>query len=106
MLSYGRGHLLDAPHLTIFPGLAIAVLVLGFNFLGDGLRDGSIPMTRRAAQLSALGAESPLQAEAAISFVRVDGQRLRDGRARRGDVADASLRICQQSERRRIAGCR
>lgn len=39
MLNYGRGHLLDAPHLTIFPGLAIAILVLGFNFLGDGLRD-------------------------------------------------------------------
>ena len=39
MLSYGRAHLLDAPHLTIFPGLAIAFLVLGFNFLGDGLRD-------------------------------------------------------------------
>lgn len=39
MLSYGRSHLLDAPHVTIFPGLAIAVLVLGFNFLGDGLRD-------------------------------------------------------------------
>ena len=30
----GRAHLLDAPHLTIFPGLAIALLVLGFNFLG------------------------------------------------------------------------
>ena len=39
MLSYGRAHLLDAPHVTIFPGLAIAILVLGFNFLGDGLRD-------------------------------------------------------------------
>ena len=39
MLSYGRAHLLDAPHVTIFPGLAIAVLVLGFNFLGDGLRE-------------------------------------------------------------------
>ncbi|HEY7189891.1 MAG TPA: ABC transporter permease [Vicinamibacterales bacterium] len=39
MLSYGRAHLLDAPHVTIFPGIAIAVLVLGFNFLGDGLRD-------------------------------------------------------------------
>jgi peptide/nickel transport system permease protein len=46
MLSYGRGHLLDAPHLTIFPGLAIAVLVLGFNFLGDGLRDRLDPMTK------------------------------------------------------------
>jgi peptide/nickel transport system permease protein len=39
MLSSGRAHMLDAPHLTIFPGLAIALLVLGFNFLGDGLRD-------------------------------------------------------------------
>jgi peptide/nickel transport system permease protein len=39
MLNYGKAHLLDAPHLTIFPGLAIAILVLGFNFLGDGLRE-------------------------------------------------------------------
>lgn len=47
MLSYGRSHLLDAPHLTIFPGIAIAVLVLGFNFLGDGLRDALDPATAR-----------------------------------------------------------
>jgi len=46
MLNDGRGHLLDAPHLTIFPGLAIALLVLGFNFLGDGLRDGLDPVMR------------------------------------------------------------
>jgi peptide/nickel transport system permease protein len=39
MLDAGRAHIFDAPHLTIFPGLAIATLVLGFNFLGDGLRD-------------------------------------------------------------------
>jgi peptide/nickel transport system permease protein len=39
MLDAGRSHLFDAPHLTVFPGLAIASLVLGFNFLGDGLRD-------------------------------------------------------------------
>jgi peptide/nickel transport system permease protein len=45
MLNYGRIHLLDAPHLTVFPGLAIAVLVLGFNFLGDGLRDALDPKT-------------------------------------------------------------
>lgn len=43
MLSYGRAHMLEAPHLTIFPGLAIAILVLGFNFLGDGLRDALDP---------------------------------------------------------------
>ena len=46
MLNYGRGHLLDAPHLTIFPGIAIAILVLGFNFLGDGLRDALDPATQ------------------------------------------------------------
>ena len=39
MLDAGRSHLFDAPHVTIFPGLAIALLVLGFNLLGDGLRD-------------------------------------------------------------------
>jgi len=39
MLSYGKAHLLDAPYLTLFPGLAIAVLVLGFNLLGDGERE-------------------------------------------------------------------
>jgi len=43
MLNGGRAHLLDAPHLTVFPGLAIAILVLGFNFLGDGLRDLTDP---------------------------------------------------------------
>ena len=50
MLNGGRAHLLDAPHLTLVPGLAIAVLVLGFNFLGDGLRDLTDP-TRRATRL-------------------------------------------------------
>jgi peptide/nickel transport system permease protein len=47
MLNGGRLHLLDAPHLTIFPGAAIAALVLGFNFLGDGLRDALDPKRHR-----------------------------------------------------------
>ena len=46
MLDAGRSHLFDAPHLTIFPGLAIATLVLGFNFLGDGLRDRIDPKAK------------------------------------------------------------
>jgi peptide/nickel transport system permease protein len=50
MLNYGRGHLMDAPHLTVFPGLAIAILVLGFNFLGDGLRDRLDPVTRTRSE--------------------------------------------------------
>jgi peptide/nickel transport system permease protein len=47
MLNGGRAHLLDAPHLTVFPGVAIALLVLGFNFLGDGLRDLADPKQPR-----------------------------------------------------------
>jgi ABC-type dipeptide/oligopeptide/nickel transport system permease subunit len=47
MINGGRAHLIDAPHLTVFPGLAIALVVLGFNFLGDGLRDRLDP--RRVA---------------------------------------------------------
>lgn len=43
MLDAGRAHLFDAPHLTVIPGVAIAVLVLGFNFVGDALRDSVDP---------------------------------------------------------------
>lgn len=39
MINGGRVHLLDAPHLTVFPGVFLALVVLGFNFVGDGLRD-------------------------------------------------------------------
>ena len=39
MLNDGRAFVLVAPHLTIFPGLAILVTVLALNFLGDALRD-------------------------------------------------------------------
>lgn len=39
MLSTGRDYLLQAPWLSIYPGLAIFLTVMGFNLLGDGLRD-------------------------------------------------------------------
>jgi peptide/nickel transport system permease protein len=39
MLSNGRDFLYSAPHVAAFPGLALAVTVLGSNLLGDGLRD-------------------------------------------------------------------
>lgn len=39
MLDAGRSHLFDAPHLTIFPGVAVALLVIGFNFAGEALRE-------------------------------------------------------------------
>ena len=47
MINGGRVHLLDAPHLTIFPGLFLAIVVLGFNFLGDGLRDAFDPRRKQ-----------------------------------------------------------
>lgn len=37
MINAGRSHLLDAPHLALFPGLAILLTVMGLNFLGDAL---------------------------------------------------------------------
>jgi len=43
MLSEGRQYLEFATHLAIFPGLAIMIAVLGFNLLGDGLRDALDP---------------------------------------------------------------
>lgn len=49
MLAGGRTHILDAPHVTVFPGLAIALLVVGLNFLGDGLRDRLDPKSSAAA---------------------------------------------------------
>ncbi|MBS6646672.1 MAG: ABC transporter permease [Clostridiaceae bacterium] len=43
MLSASRQFIRQAPHLVIFPGLAIAVTVLALNLLGDGLRDALDP---------------------------------------------------------------
>lgn len=39
MLSNGRDFIFSAPYVAIFPGMAIALLVIGFNLFGDGLRD-------------------------------------------------------------------
>jgi peptide/nickel transport system permease protein len=46
MVSTGRDFLLVAPHIATIPGLAIMVAVLGFNLLGDGLRDALDPRLR------------------------------------------------------------
>ena len=43
MLGEGRVFLRVAPHVATFPGLAIFIVVLGFNLLGDGLRDALDP---------------------------------------------------------------
>jgi len=47
MLSQSRLYVVTAPHAVTFPGLAIMSVVLGFNLLGDGLRDALDPRLRK-----------------------------------------------------------
>src|SRR5215213_7274215 len=49
MLGDGRNYISTAPWLTIFPGAAIFIVVLGINLLGDGLRDVLDPRRKKAA---------------------------------------------------------
>jgi peptide/nickel transport system permease protein len=51
MLNDGRAHLFDAPHLVIFPAMAVMLAVLSFNFIGDALRDFLDPRSRIEAGL-------------------------------------------------------
>jgi peptide/nickel transport system permease protein len=46
ILSSGRAHMRRALWVTVYPGLAIMLTVLGFNLLGDGLRDALDPRLR------------------------------------------------------------
>ena len=46
MLNDARSHLFDAPHLVLFPSIAVMLCVLSFNFIGDALRDYLDPRTR------------------------------------------------------------
>jgi len=46
MLSNARAYLITAPHVATIPGLAIMVVVMGFNLFGDGLRDSLDPRLR------------------------------------------------------------
>lgn len=48
MLNDARSHLFDAPHLTVFPAIAVILAVLSFNFIGDALRDLLDPRLRSA----------------------------------------------------------
>jgi peptide/nickel transport system permease protein len=52
MLNDARNHLFDAPHMVIFPALAVVLAVLAFNLLGDAWRDWLDPRTR--SQMDAL----------------------------------------------------
>jgi ABC-type dipeptide/oligopeptide/nickel transport system permease subunit len=46
MLGAAREFLDVAPHLVALPGIAISLLIFGFNMLGDGLRDALDPHAR------------------------------------------------------------
>ncbi len=46
MLNDARNHLFDAPHMVVFPALAVVLAVLAFNLLGDAWRDWLDPRTR------------------------------------------------------------
>ena len=47
MLASERNNLFTAPHLVFFPGIAIMITVLGFNLMGDGMRDALDPSLNR-----------------------------------------------------------
>lgn len=47
MLGSGRGYFYNAPHIVLFPGIAITITVLAFNLFGDGLRDALDPKSRK-----------------------------------------------------------
>ena len=47
MLADAKSHMREYPHLVIFPGLAIMILVLAINQIGDGLRDALDPKLQR-----------------------------------------------------------
>jgi peptide/nickel transport system permease protein len=46
MLAEGRSYVDRGPQMTVFPGAVICLMVLGFNLLGDGLRDALDPRRR------------------------------------------------------------
>ena len=47
MLSDGRAHVFDAPHLVVVPAVSVMLAILAFNFLGDALRDRLDPRLRK-----------------------------------------------------------
>ena len=47
MIGQNRNFIFNAPHLILFPGIALSLTVLGFNLLGDGMRDALDPRLNR-----------------------------------------------------------
>ena len=88
MLATARGYIDASIWMSILPGLAIMLIVLGFNFLGDGLRDILDP--RIGGSVADVGAAKPTPRLAAVLdlLVRDGAGRRRQGAPPfRGDVA-------------------
>jgi len=47
IMSEGRSYIVEAPWITLFPGLTLALFVLGFNLFGDALRDTLDPRLKK-----------------------------------------------------------
>jgi peptide/nickel transport system permease protein len=60
MLNEGRTYLETAPWMSVFPGIAIMLAVLGFNLLGDGLREALDPQLRGRQHARESGAVIPV----------------------------------------------
>ena len=65
LAGLGRLYITEAPWMSVFPGLAITVVVLGFNLLGDALRDVWDPRLRGSAPRPARGAAALARSVAA-----------------------------------------
>ncbi|HXF06254.1 MAG TPA: ABC transporter permease [Blastocatellia bacterium] len=57
MLDAGRAYLTTAPHLVIFPGLAIMITVMAFNVAGDGLNEWLNPRLRQGSDIASFSQE-------------------------------------------------
>jgi ABC-type dipeptide/oligopeptide/nickel transport system permease subunit len=47
MVAAGQDYIRNAPHMVLFPGLAVMLAMLAFNLLGDGLRDALDPRMKQ-----------------------------------------------------------
>ncbi len=51
-INTAKNYLAQQPHMAVWPGLAICAVVLGFNLLGDGIRDSLDPKLRRLTEVT------------------------------------------------------
>jgi hypothetical protein len=100
MLNEARADMVTAPHVALFPSLAIFFTVLAFNLLGDGLRDALDPKLDRSngcvipagCRASANLPAGPRDAITDVAGVTVGHHTLTTGRADRRDHGAAACR--------------